>query len=134
MIANDLIEPSTSSYNSPLILVPKKSTNGSKKWRMCVDNRELNRKLIADKYPLPRIDEILDGLGRARYFSCLDLFSGFYQIRLNEESRGYTAFSTDTGTFQWKVLPFGLNVAPNSFCPMMGIAFSGLPPDFPIHG
>lgn len=96
---------------------------------MCVDYRQLNRKLIADKFPLLRIDEILDNLGRARYFSCLDLFSGFHQIRLQEDSREYTAFSTDSGTFQWKVLPFGLNVAPNSFCRMMSIAFSGLPPE-----
>lgn len=126
---NDLIEPSTSSYNSPLILVPKKSVDGSKKWRMCVDYRELNRKLIPDKFPLPRIDEILDGLGRAKYFSCLDLFSGFHQIQLEDGSREYTAFSTDAGTFQWKVLPFGLNVAPNSFCRMMSLAFAGLSPE-----
>lgn len=129
LIDNDLIEPSQSSYNSPLILVPKKSTDGTKKWRMCVDYRQLNRKLIADKFPLPRIDEILDNLGRARYFSCLDLFSGFHQIQLEENSREYTAFSADSGTFQWKVLPFGLNIAPNSFCRMMSIAFSGLPPE-----
>lgn len=126
---NDLIEPSVSSYNSPLILVPKKSTDGIKKWRMCVDYRQLNKKLIADKFPLPRIDEILDGLGRAKYFSCLDLFSGFHQIKLDKNSREYTAFSTEAGTFQWKVLPFGLNVAPNSFCRMMSLAFAGLPPE-----
>lgn len=126
---NDLIEPSKSPYNSPLILVPKKSTDGSKKWRMCIDYRQLNRKLIADNFPLPRIDEILDSLGRAKYFSCLDLFSGFHQIQLEKDSREYTAFTTESGTFQWKVLPFGLNVAPNSFCRMMSIAFSGLPPE-----
>lgn len=126
---DDLIEPSKSPYNSPLILVPKKSTDGTKKWRMVIDYRQLNRKLIADKFPLPRIDEILDGLGRAKYFSCIDLFSGFHQIKLEENSREYTAFSTENGTFQWKVLPFGLNVAPNSFCRMMHLAFAGLPPE-----
>lgn len=72
---------------------------------MCVVYRQLNRKLIADKFPLPRIDEVLDNLGRARYFSCLDLFSGFHQIQLEENSREYTATSADAGTFQWKVLP-----------------------------
>lgn len=126
---DDLIEPSKSPYNSSLILVPKKSTDGMKKWRMVIDYRQLNRKLIADKFPLPRIDEILDGLGRAKYFSCIDLFSGFHQIKLEENSREYTAFSTENGTFQWKVLPFGLNVAPNSFCRMMHLAFAGLPPE-----
>lgn len=126
---NDLIEPSTSNYNSPLILVPKKSPNDSKSYRMCVDFRAINKKLIADKFPLPRIDDILDNLGRAKYFSVLDLFSGFHQIPLHEDSRDLTSFSTDQGAFRWKVLPFGLNVAPNSFSRMMSIAFSGLEPN-----
>lgn len=129
LLEHDLIEPSMSNYNSPLILVPKKSVDDKKTWRMCVDYSLLNKKLIADKFPLPRIDDILDSLGRAKYFSILDLFSGFHQIPLNIASREITAFSTDRGSFQWKVLPFGLNVAPNSFMRMMNIAFSGLPPE-----
>lgn len=88
----------------------------------------VNKKLIAHKFPLPRIDGILGGLGRAKFFSCIDLFSGFHQIKLENKSRELTAFSTDLGTFQWKVLPFGLNVAPNSFCRMMSLAFAGLQP------
>lgn len=87
------------------------------------------KKLIPDKFPLPRIDVILDGLGKAKYFSTLDLFSGFHQIPIDEKSREITAFSTEKGIFQWKVLPFGLNIAPNSFCRMMAIAFSGLKPE-----
>lgn len=129
LLKNKLIEPSTSSFNSPLILVPKKSLNGERKWRMCVDYRMLNKSLIADKFPLPRIDDILDSLGRAKHFSVLDLYSGFWQIPLEPNSREMTAFSTDKGSFQWKVLPFGINVAPNSFSRMMSIAFSGLPPE-----
>lgn len=125
LLKNNLIEASQSPYNAPLILVPKKQN--SQKWRMCVDYKLLNRKLIADKHPLPRIDEILDGLGKAKYFSILDLFSGFHQIKLEKESRELTAFSTERGSFQWKVLPFGLSVAPNSFCRMMSLAFAGLP-------
>lgn len=120
---------STSNYNSPLRIVPKKSTNGIKKWRMCVDFKLLNRKLIPDKFPLPRIDEILDSLGRASYFSCLDLESGYDLIPLDSKSGPMTSFSTDRGFFQWKVLPFGLNVAPSSYTRMMTIAFSGLSPD-----
>lgn len=92
---------------------------------MCLDYRLVNKKLIADKYPLPRIDEILDGLGRAIYFSILDLFNEFYQIPLEEESRDITSFSTPAGSFRWKVLPFGLNVSPNSFSRMMSLAFAG---------
>lgn len=127
LLKNDLIEPSVSSYNSPLILVPKKSLNGEQKWRMCVDYRMLNKNLIGDKFPLPRIDDILDSLGKAKFFSVLDLFSGFHQIPIEQASREMTAFSTEKGSFRWKVVPFGINVAPNSFSRMMSIAFSGLP-------
>lgn len=125
LLEDDLIEPSCSNFNSPLILVPKPDLGAEKKWRMCVDYRLVNKKLIADKYPLPRIDEILDGLGRAKFFSVLDLFSGFHQIPLEEESRDITSFSTAEGSYRWKVLPFGLNVSPNSFSRMMSLAFSG---------
>lgn len=126
LIENELIEPSISNYNSPVILVPKKSKDKTKKWRLCIDYRRLNKKLVADKFPLPRIDEILENLGKAKYFSVLDLYSGFHQIPLEEKSRDMTAFSTENGSFRWKVLPFGLNVAPNSFSRMMNLAFSGL--------
>lgn len=129
LLANDLIEPSASNYNSPIILVPKPPLNGKKRWRMCLDYRQVNKKLIADKFPLPRIDEILDSLGRAKHFSVIDLFQGFHQIPLDPESRDITSFSTGTGSYRWKVLPFGLNVCPNSFTRMMTIAFSGIPPD-----
>lgn len=129
LLDNDLIEPCASNFNSPLILVPKKSTDGSRKWRMCLDFRSVNRKLIADKFPLPRIDDILDNLGRSVVFSVMDLFNGFHQVPLDESSRDVTAFSTDQGSFRWKVLPFGLNVSPNSFSRMMHLAFSGLPAD-----
>jgi hypothetical protein len=124
-LKNDLIEPSTSNYNSPVLIVPKKAKG---KWRMCIDYRLINKKIKADRFPLPRIDDILDGLGNAKYFSILDLFQGFHQIPLNEEFRDITSFSTENGSFRWKVVPFGINVAPNSFTRMMNIAFSGLTP------
>ena len=82
---------------------------------MCIVYRVLNKKLIPDRYPLPRIDDILDELGKAKYFSILDLYSGFHQIPLEKPSRKWTTFSTQIDSFQWKVLRFGLNVAPNSF-------------------
>lgn len=77
LINNNLIEPSESSYNSPIILVPKKSTNSTQKWRMCIDYRKVNQNLIPDRFPLPRIDDILDNLGRTIFFSVLDLYNGF---------------------------------------------------------
>lgn len=128
MLNNNIIEPSCSNYNSPIILVPKKSVNGVKKYRLCIDFRELNKKLIPDKYPLPRIDEILDNLGKTKYFTKLDMFSGYFQVPLEKRSKHLTSFSTAQGSFQFNVLPFGLNVAPNSFARMMAIAFSGLDP------
>ena len=129
LIEQDIIEPSVSEYNSPLLLVPKKSTD-EKKWRLVVDYRQLNKKLLADKFPLPRIDDILDQLGRAKFFSTLDLMSGFHQIQIDEKSRKYTAFSyPEKGHFQFKRLPFGLNISPNSFQRMMSIALSGLSPE-----
>lgn len=129
LMEDKLIEPSISPYNSPIILVPKKSINGEKKWRLCIDYRRVNKKLIPDKFPLPRMDVILEGLGNAKYFSTLDLFSGFHQIPVEQNSREITAFTTEKGIFQWTVLPFGLNIAPNSFCRMMAIAFAGLKPE-----
>lgn len=129
LIQNNQIEPSTSPYNSPIILVPKKSQDQTKKWRMCIDYRRINTVLQPDRFPLPRIDNILDNLGRSVHFSVLDLYSGFHQVPIEPESREITAFSTEKGSFQWKVLPFGLNVSPNSFMRMMNLAFSGLPAD-----
>lgn len=126
LLRDDLIELSQSSYNSPLIIVPKKSTDGTKKYRMCVDYRLLNRKIVPEKFPLPRMEDILDGLGKSKRFSIMDFFSGFHQVPLGHESRPLTAFSTDTGMYQWKVLPFGLCLAPAGFSRMMHIAFSAL--------
>lgn len=130
LIEDGIVEPSTSEYNSPLLLVPKKSLPNSdkKRWRLVVDYRQINKKLIADKFPLPRIEDILDQLGRAKYFSCLDLMSGFHQIELDEMSRDITSFSTSNGSYRFKRLPYGLKIAPNSFQRMMTIAFSGLEP------
>lgn len=130
LISDGLVEPSISEYNSPLLLVPKKTLPNSaqKRWRLVVDYRQINKKVVADKFPLPRIEDILDQLGRAKYFSCLDLMSGFHQIELNEKSRDITSFSTDNGSYRFTRLPYGLKIAPNSFQRMMTLAFSGLGP------
>lgn len=129
MLQEGIIQNSTSPFNSPILLVPKKSSSPeSSKWRLVIDYRQLNKNITPDKFPLPRIDEILDQLGRAKYFSTLDLMSGFHQIGLEANSKKYTAFSSDTGHYEFNRLPFGLNISPNSFQRMMSIALSGLPP------
>ena len=123
---DDIIEPSNSPYNSPLLIVPKKVENGEKKWRLVVDFRQLNKKIIDDKFPITRLDDILDNLGRAKYFSTLDLTSSFHQIKLHKDSKSLTAFSTNKGHYQFKRLPFGLKISTNSFQRMLSIALSGL--------
>lgn len=109
--------------------MPKNSVNGQKAYRLVVDFRKLNKKFIADKLPLPRIDNILDQLGRSKWFSVVDLASGFHQVTLDEESRDLTSFSVDKGPFRFTRLPFGLSVSPNSFQRMMTIAFAGITPE-----
>lgn len=128
LFRNDLIEMSTSNYNSPLIVVPKKSQDNTKRWRLCIDYKQLNKKLVPDKFPLPLITDIFDGLTNAKFFSAMDLQSGYHQIPLDKKSRPLTAFNTEDGYYQFKVLPFGLNIAPSSFTRMMTLAFSGLGP------
>lgn len=79
-------------------------------WRLVIDLKQLNKKILGDKFPLPRIEDILDQLGRAKYFSTLDLMSSFHQIEIDDASKQFTAFSTETGHFEFKRLPFGLNI------------------------
>lgn len=129
MVNEKIIRPSNSPFNSPILIVPKKSDTSEKKWRLVVDFRQLNKKIVGDKFPLPRIDEMLDNLGRAKFFPTLDLTSGFHQIELNESSKQFTAFSSNSGHFEFNRFPFGLNISPNSFQRMMTIALSGLPPE-----
>ena len=86
-----------------------------------VDFIQLNKKISADTFTLPRIDHILDQLGRAKKFSTPDLMSGFHQIEIDTKSKKYTAFSTNNGHFEFNRLPFGLNISPNNFQRMMSV-------------
>lgn len=122
MIKQDVIEPSSSPWASPIVLVKKK--DGST--RFCIDYRKLNSVTKKDAYPLPRIDEILDHLSGAKYFSSLDLASGYWQVEVEPEDREKTAFITGEGLFQFKVLPFGLSNAPGTFQRLMDAVLSGL--------
>eukprot|EP00253_Pinus_taeda_P035473 PITA_35473 len=101
---------SNSQWVSPLVIVPKK--NG--KWRVCVDYRELN-KALKDHFPLPFIDQVLDSLAGNNFFSFLDGFSGYNQIRIATEDQDKTKFTCPWGTYAYNVLPFGLCNVPATF-------------------
>lgn len=127
MLQDGIIEEAKSEWSSPLLIVPKKSdSNGEKKWRLVVDYRLLNKKIMDDKFPLPCVSEILNSLSGAHYFSHLDLANSYYQCELSRSSRPYTAFTTDRGMYQMKRLPMGLKSSPNCFSRCLTIAMAGL--------
>ncbi len=117
MLKLGVIEPSRSPWSSPIVLVPK--PDGT--LRFCNDYRRLNEVSQFDGYPMPRVDELLDRLGRARYISTLDLTKGYWQVPLSDSAKPKTAFSTPSGHWQYRTLPFGLHGAPATFQRMMDI-------------
>lgn len=115
LLDSQVIRESSSPYASPIVLVRKK--DGS--LRMCVDYRQLNSKTRKDAFPLPRIEESLDALSGAQWFSTLDLASGYNQVPVTEHDRPKTAFCTPFGLFEFNRMPFGLCNAPSTFQRLM---------------
>ncbi|XP_062699434.1 uncharacterized protein LOC134284508 [Aedes albopictus] len=105
LLAANIVRPSSSSYNSPTVLVRKK--NGD--WRMVVDYRAVNAKTVKDSWPMPVIEDCLNRLVGNRLFTAVDLFRGYHQIPISENSRRFTAFSTPFGHFEFVKMPFGLS-------------------------
>jgi hypothetical protein len=122
MLNHDIIEESASPWCSNVVLVTKKTG----KLRFCIDYRKLNMLTYRDSYPVPKIDACLDTLGGAKYFSTLDLRSGYWQVEINEDDRDKTAFVTRMGQFRFKVLPFGLTNAVSVFQRLVDHVLSGL--------
>jgi hypothetical protein len=121
MKSKGVIEESDSPWSSPVVLVRKKDGN----LLFCVDYRRLNV-TKKDCFPLPRIDDTLDTLAGAKWFSTLDLKSGYWQVVLHPEHKEKTAFSTGQGLWQFTVMPFGLCNAPATFERLMESVLRGL--------
>ena len=123
LMATGCIDQSTSPYASGLVLVRKK--DGS--LRVCVDYRQVNKDTVPDRYPMPRVDELVDAIGRrqGKYFSTMDLMKGYHQVKMEDQSKHKTAFTCHRGLFQYRRMPFGLTNAPATFQRLMNKLFTG---------
>jgi len=116
MLDDNIIQPNQSPWNFSILIIPKKlDSSGKRKWIICVDFRKLNDITVGDSFPLTNIQDILEKLGRTRYFFALDCASGYWQVPLAEEDKAKTAFSTPKGHYEYLRITFGLKSAPSSF-------------------
>jgi hypothetical protein len=122
MLSKGWIQPSCSPYSSPVLLVRKKTGD----WRLCVDYRRLNALTVKNKYPLPIVEELLEELQGASWFTTLDLCSGFHQIRIAPGDEEKTAFQTHSGHYEYRVMPYGVTGGPATFQGIMNTILASL--------
>ena len=111
LLKNNFIEPSNSCWSSPCILVPKPDES----YRMCTDYRKVMSVTKTDTFPIPRIDDCIGKVGKAKFVTKLDLLKGFWQVPLTDRAKEISAFVTSDGLYQYKVMPFGMKSLPASF-------------------
>ena len=121
MEEDGVIEASGSEWAAPIVVVKKDGNI-----RLCVDYRRLNSVTAVDAYPMPRADELIDQLGKAKYITTLDLARGYWQVPMSDQDKGKTAFTTPKGLYQFNVMPFGLSGASATFQRMMDGLLRGL--------
>ena len=119
LLSKGFICPSTSPWGALVLFVKKKDDT----LRLCIDYRKLNRVIVKNKYPLPRIDDLFDQLKGVKYFSKIDLRARYHQLRVREEDVPKTAFRTRYGHYEFLVMPFGLTNAPVTSMDLMNIVF-----------
>jgi hypothetical protein len=128
LLAKGYIKPSKSPYGAPILFVHKKDGT----LRMCVDYRALNKVMMKNRYPLPRIDDLFNRLSGAKVFNRIDLRFGYYQIRIAEGDEEKTTCHTRYGSYEFLVMPFGLTNAPATFCTLMNDIFRKWFDDFVV--
>ena len=122
ILKNNIIEPSSSEWSSPCVLVPK--LDGT--FQFCTDFRKLNAVTRADSYPMPRIEDCIDQVGKAKYVTTFDLLKGYWQIPLTERAKKLSAFMTPKGLYQYRVKPFGMQNMPATFQRMINQIVGGI--------
>ncbi|XP_051888858.1 uncharacterized protein LOC127579869 isoform X2 [Pristis pectinata] len=122
MLENDIIRHSTSNWSSPCVIVPK--PDGTV--RFCTDYRKVNAVTKSDAYPIPRVDDCIDRVGKAKFLRKIDLLKGYWCVPLTDRGREISAFVTPSGLYEYNVLPFGMKNAPATFQRMINSVIHGL--------